>query len=212
MITIFIRTLILYTILIGVMRIMGKRQIGELEVSDLVTTLLLSEIASLPIEDPQMPIIYSVIPIVTLLSLEVILSVVLTRFPKLKATFSGIPSMIISKGKLSQKELKKNRISLDELLSELRQKDVADIDDVEYAILERNGKLSVICKNELPGSSGIAHAIVIDGRISEYNLSFLGLTKDWVLKQADRNKCRLDDIFLLTVNDAGKINIYIKEE
>lgn len=222
MITIFIRTLIIYAVLIGVMRIMGKRQIGELEVSDLVTTLLLSEIATAPIENHDIPIIHAVIPIAILISVEVIISMLMTKSEKIKNLFEGQPSVLIRNGLLLQDELKKNRIALDELLSELRQKDIADISDVEYAILEHNGKLSTICKSpaqtptkedlniQTPGA-GIAHPIVIDGKINETELKSIGKDLSWVAAREKEYGCELKKIFLLTVDDAGKIN-FIKKE
>ena len=210
MITIFIRTLIIYTVLIGVMRIMGKRQVGELEVSDLVTTLLLSEIATGPIENCNIPIIHAVVPIVTLLSVEVIISVALTKSQRLKNLFGGKPATIIRNGILDQKELKNNRISLDELLSELRQSNVTNISDVKYAILEHNGKFSIIRPADAK-ESGIAHPIILDGKISIQNLIASGKDRDWLNEQIQMLDYKSQDIFLMTIDDSGKVDIIRKE-
>ncbi len=223
MITIFIRTLIIYAVLIGVIRIMGKRQVGELEVSDLVTSLLLSELAITPIENHDIPIIHAVIPITALLCVEVVISMLMIKNTRIKNLFEGKPSILIKNGVLSQKELKKNRLSLDELLSELRQKDIADIADVEYAILEHNGKLSAICKESVQPptkaelnisapDAGLAHPVIIDGKINESELTLSGKDRSWIVSQAKAHSCKLENIFLLTVNDAGTINLIKKEK
>lgn len=211
MITIFIRTLIIYVVLIGVMRIMGKRQVGELEVSDLVTTLILSEIATAPIADHNIPIIHAVIPIITLLSTEVIISVLITKSSKFKSLFGGRPSIIIKDGVLDQKELKNNRLSVDEILSELRQSDATNISDVKYAILEHNGRFSIVC-GAGKGAPGIAHPIIIDGKISERSLSEAKKNIDWVNARAKDAGCRPEDIFLLSIDDAGTVNLIKKEK
>ena len=126
----YIRSIILYFLLIATIRLMGKRQIGELEVTDFVTTLILSEIASLPITDQSVPVMHAVIPLVTILSLEVLLSVILLKFPALKNLASARPTVLIRHGTLEQKELGRIRISLDELISELRQSGVSSLEDV----------------------------------------------------------------------------------
>ena len=210
MITIFMRTLIIYAVLIGVMRIMGKRQVGELEVSDLVTTLLLSEIATVPIENNNVPIIHAVIPIVTLLSVEVIIAMILTKSHKLKNLFGGKPSVIIKNGILNQKELKNNRISLEELLCELRQNNVTNIQDVKYALLEHNGKFSIICNPDAQ-ESGIAHPIIMDKKVSLQNLCAMNKNEEWLKKRLQDSKCNLEDVFLMTIDDSDTVYIIRKE-
>ena len=130
------------------MRLMGKRQIGQLEVTDFVTTLLLSEIATLPLEDPDIPIINALIPMITLLTFEVVSSTILCRTPRLKNLFSSRPGFLIRNGKLEQKEMIKNRISPDELMSELRQNGYTELSEVAYAIIEQDGTLTVIPRSE----------------------------------------------------------------
>jgi uncharacterized membrane protein YcaP (DUF421 family) len=223
MVTVYIRTLIIYIILISAMRLMGKRQIGELQVAELVTTLMISELAVIPMQNTDTPVAYSVIPIVLLLSIEVISSFVLTKCAKLRSIFHGKPSIIILRGKLIQSELSRLRINLNELLSELRLKDISDIDDVEYAILEENGKLSVFTKREKnnftpadaglkPEENGIAHAVIIDGSVSDINLALAQKDRRWLDKYLKENNYLISDVFMMTVDDAGKINVIKRDK
>ena len=146
MLTILLRTLIVYVILIVTMRLMGKRQLGELEISELVTTLLISEIASLPIVEQKLPLVYAVVPLVTILTLEVALSILLLKCPRLKNVASSRPSILIRGGKIDQGEMRKSRISIDELISEVRQAGFSTLDEIDYAIVEQNGKISILPK------------------------------------------------------------------
>lgn len=222
MTTIFLRTIIVYTILTVAMRIMGKRQIGELEVSELVTTLMLSEIATIPIENQQIPIIYAVIPIITLLFIEVFSSVVLIKLPILKSMVSARPSILIKHGRIDQKELRRNRVSIDELMSELRAADCADPTNVAYAILEKNGKLTVIpmasakppTSNDLGikvGVGGMMHSIIIDGRLCRNNLDASGMSDMWFKNRVAEFPCPISEIFFFGVDDSGK-TVLIKKE
>ena len=223
MITILIRTVIIYLILTLTMRLMGKRQLGELEPSELVTTFLLSEIASLPITNLDIPIMFAIIPIITLLSLEVFASVLLIKVPALKNLLSPRPNVIIEKGKLRQDELQKLRISTDELLSELRQSGVTDISEVYYAILEENGKLSVIPKAKhtpptakqlgIPVTEcGISHILISDGKLNRHGIKTLGLSSSDIKSFIEENDLSVKDVFLLTKNDGGYYNIILKEK
>ncbi len=218
MYTLLFRTIITYILLIGAMRLMGKRQLGELELSEFVITMLLSELASIPIADNTIPLTFSLLPIIVLLSLEVIVSFVAIKNRKMKKIIGGSPSIIINKGKICKSEMEKVRISLDELLAQLRIKDISDISDVEYAILEENGQISVIPKmharnatlgdlNIKTAEKGITHTIVADGQISDFNLKIIGHNRKWLYSQLKKQKCSLRDIFLLTVDDTGKINL-----
>ena len=146
MIVLLIRTIIIYIFLLLTMRLMGKRQLGELEISELVSTLLLSDIASLPITNQEIPLTYAIVPILAITAFEVSSSLLLTKVPRLKYILSTRPSVVIQKGKINKSELLKNRISVDELISELRQKSITDISQVDYAIIEQNGKMTVIPK------------------------------------------------------------------
>ena len=146
MISIFIKTLIVYVILVGVMRILGKRQLGELELSELITTILLSEIASMPITNQDASLIDAFISIATITLLEVGFSILISKFPKIKNTLASSPSVLIYDGVINQAQMIKNRISPEELLSELRLKNITDPAHVKYAIIEPNGMVSVIPK------------------------------------------------------------------
>lgn len=222
MLIILFRTLIVYTLLICTMRFMGKRQLGELEITELVTTLLVSEIASLPIETPDIPIMHAVIPLVTILTLEVTLSVILLKCPKLKNVASARPSILIRHGKLEQAELLRIRISIDELISEVRQAGIASLADVDYAILEQNGKISVIpCRTSQPPDAktlgvpvdepGIMHALIEDGRVNAYNLSLLKLDRSWLNARLAERAAVAADIFYLGIDDAQHLYWIEKE-
>ena len=223
MLTILLRTLIVYGILIGTMRLMGKRQLGELEISELVTTLLISEIASLPIENPNVPVIVVIIPLITILTLEISLSVILLKCPRLKNLASTRPSILIRQGKVDQQELRRVRISVDELISEVRQSGIAALDDVEYAILEQNGKISVIarrgaqppCADDLSLSlpeCGIVHILIADGRINRYNMRLLRLNDTDIDRYLSEKGLPAADVFLLGMNDAGELYWIEKEK
>ncbi len=222
MLTVLVRVILIYVILIGTMRLMGKRQIGELQLSELVTTILLSELASQPITDEQIPLAFAIIPVATLLCFEIIISFAVTKVAWLKPIFDGKPSILIRSGKLDQKELVRVRISLEELLSSLRIAGAADISEVDYAILEQNGQLSVFLKkSDTPptrsemniGSreSGVAHAVIVDSKISDYDLKLIGKDRRWLKKRLDHYKTELDSVFLFSVDDAGKENLLKKQ-
>lgn len=208
MVTIFFRTVIVYTLLLCAMKLMGKRQIGELEISDLVTTLMLSELAVSPISDNNIPLLHAIVPILILISFEIILTFITTKNNFLKKIMSTKPSYIIKKGILQQKELVKIRMSVDEFIGELRLKDTADIQDVDYAILESNGQMSVFPKN----ANGIAHSLVVDGDINLKNLQLLGHDEAWVMKKIQNHHCTLKDTFLFTVDDNGNENFIRRKE
>ena len=207
MASIVIRTIIIYLLLSFSLRIMGKRQIGELDIVELVSTLLISEIAAIPIDDPDIPLLNAIIPILLLISIEIIISSVKNKSEKLKRVVEGTPSYIIYKGRLLQKELSKNRLSVNELLAELRSQGVTDISEVSYAILEQNGTLSIVKKSD----SAPAHTLVIDGEILRGPLTRLGYNDTWLNKQLDGASLELKEVFLMTVTDDGKLN-FIKKE
>ena len=208
MLTILIRTVIVYVILLCIMRLMGKRQLGELEISELVTTLLLSEIASLPIENQSIPLVYAIIPLVTILTFEVTLSIILVKCPCLKNLASARPSVLIRHGILDQKELRR--------ISEVRQSGLSSLDEVDYAILEQNGKISIIPKKSAqpptakdmhlaPAENGIVHTMVADGKINRYNLQLLQLGNGWVDERLQAQGWGLEEVFFLGIDDSGKL-------
>ncbi|MGI6753845.1 MAG: DUF421 domain-containing protein [Eubacteriales bacterium] len=223
MTTILLRTLIIYILLISVMRLMGKRQIGQLEVSELAVTLILSEIAAMPIENQEIPISYALIPIVTILTFEVVMSVVQMKYPKLKNLVSTRPSALIEKGEINQKELERVRISADELIGKLRQKDIADIKEVNYAILEQSGQLTVIKKAEhkqptlqdlalRADDNGIMHILVDNGYVNKYNLHRQNKSFEWLMSKLDEQNIRLCEVFLFMIDDSGNTRCIKKDK
>ncbi len=223
MTTLLIRTVLIYIFLISIMRLMGKRQLGELEVSELVSTILLSDIASLPITDQAIPLLYAVIPIVTITAFEVGMSLLLTKVRFFKNILSARPAALIRKGRIDKKEMMKNRISIDELLSELRQQGLSNINEVEYAIIEQNGKMTVLPKQRysqptyedlglLPKERGICHVLISDGRIDRYGLKITNKTEDWLLHTLNEQSTRPDEVFLMTLDDSGQTNIIKRSE
>ena len=223
MATVFLRTFIMFALLFGAIRLMGKRQVGELEISELVITFMLSELAVMPISDKNIPLLYSVIPILILLSVEVILSFIISKSSTVKKLLLGRPSVIINKGKLDQKELQRLRMSATELMSELRLKGISSVYDVDYAIVEDNGQLSVFTKKSVspltPEDAGIiirdtgmSHCVVIEGKIYEENLKLTGKSEKWVETAAEDNGASVDDIFLMTVDDCDNVYIIRKED
>ena len=223
MATVLFRTLIIYIFLIVIMRLMGKRQIGELEISDLATTFLISEIASLPITDNELPLSHAIIPIITLLVLEVLFSFLLSRFPKIKSLLSVRPTTIIKDGVICQKAMFNTRLSFDELFSELRQQGIDDISEIKYAILEQNGTISVIQKAKYrqpnaeqlhlkPKETGLFHIVIEQGSINKHGLSSLSITESYVRKELSRRNLTVKDVYLMLINDANEIKIIKKEK
>ncbi len=223
MITLFIRTLLIYFILLVSIRLMGKRQVGELQITEFIVTFMLSELATMPIVDKRAPVSYAIVPILLLLSLEVIFSFIISKLPSLKKLFFGSPGVLIARGEIMQKELARNRIDINELLAELRLKDIADPTEVEYAILEDNGKLSVIKKASVSPATpndiglkikerGIAHPLIICGTVSEAGLKMAGKTDGWLKSELRDAKAQIKDVFLFTVDDLGQTDIIMKEK
>ena len=222
MITILVRTLIVYSVLILIMRLMGKRQIGELEVTDLVTTLLLSEIASLPVTNHEIPISHAILPMVTLLILEVASSWVLIRMPRLKNLVSARPTVIIHKGVLQQKALMDLRISLDELMSEIRQQGLTDLGQVEHAILEKNGKLTLLPRARFAppnaeqlglrvNENTLMHIVYSNGIYSTAGLELIGRDRVWLDKQLQKRGLDPRDLFCVTADEDGNL-FWIRKE
>ncbi len=213
-----IRTFIIYILLIVVMRVTGKRQIGELEISEFVSTILISEIAAAPISQHEVPLSFAVVPILLIISLEIAISFLATRFDVMKKIFLGSPSVLIRQGEVQPKELTKARMSLEELLCQIRESGISTIEDVNYAVLESDGTLSIIPKVHarpvtvgdlslnIP-ENGIAHAVVVDGVIKKEALDGSGKTCDWVKKEIKKACIELGDIFLMSVDDADHIYI-----
>ena len=202
LITVLIRTVLIYIILIAVMRMLGKRQIGELELSELVITIMLSELAVTPIMDINIPLLHTIVPIAVLVSLEVIFTYAETKNTIFKKMLSDEPSILINRGVIDQNELSKVRLTVEELLSELRLKDISDVSTVYYAILEKNGQLSVFPRSD--PENGIMHPLVIDGFVLRDNIAQTGRSEAWLLKQLEKHDTELSETFLFSVDDSGK--------
>lgn len=213
-----IRATVIYLLLIFTIRITGKRQIGELEVSELVSTFLISEIAAAPIGNQEIPLTFAIVPMLLVVSLEVIVSYAVTRFEFAKLLFLGRPLYLIRRGQIDRRALADARMTVEELLSELRQSGVTALEDVNYAILENNGKLSVIPKADASPPSaadlgvkvrerGIAHAVVVDGKIKDEVLRGVGKDKRWVENTLRAQNLGAAEVFIMTVDDADEIHI-----
>ena len=217
-----IRTVLLYILIVLALKITGKRQISELQTSELVVTLLISNIATIPMQNPGQPLVSGVIPIIVLVALEVIVSVLMLKSSKFRKLICGSPVVLIKEGKIMQNELKMLRMTVEDLFEELRQMDVFSIEDVDYAIAETNGTLSVLKKQEKqpPNAStlgiktqneGIEAVVVSDGEISDFSLGLCGLSKKWLEGILQDEKVSLGEIFIMTANK-NKIYKIIKKE
>ena len=223
MITIVFRTAIVYILISVLLRCMGKRQVGELELSDLVATLLLSEVASLPIADTNVPLLYAIVPLLLVLSFEIILTYLKTKSSSLKKILEGKPSFLICRGKLDQGELERMRISIEEFIGECRLQGYTDLSDIDYAILEQDGQLSIfprakrqpLCPEDIgvkTKDKGLSHPVILDGRVQDNHLSMLGLDRRWLEKECTRRGREIKDVFLMTVDDSGGILFYGKDK
>ena len=212
--TILIRTIILYVIVIFVVRLMGKRQIGQLQPTELVVTILLSEIAAIPLENNSVPLINSVAAVILLACLEVISSGIALKSGKYRRIVEGNAVFIIKEGKLDVKALKKLRYSIDDIMEGLRQKDVFDISDVEYAVVETNGNLSVLLKaDKIPltlesidkkgEEKGIPAVVIADGKYIYSNFSLCKTSREKIDKILRKEKTVVDEVMLMTLDKKG---------
>ena len=224
MVIAFVRTIILYLFIIAGIRLMGKRQVGELEPSELVLALIIADLAAVPMQDFGIPLLSGIIPIFTLLALTMIISVASMKSVKFRALICGRPSIIVENGKLKQAEMSKNRFTVDELMEELRMKGITDISTVKYAILETNGQLSVLPFADqkppsakdmslAPQEAGLPLVLINDGRVLEHNLKLRGYDETWLEKQLKAHKVkRPDQVYLRTADELGRVYLAPKEE
>ena len=211
----YLRTIIVYLVLILVIRLLGKRQIGQMEPSEFVVAMLLADLASVPMQDSSIPLIAGIVPILTVLAAELILSGLSMGSVKVRRLLCGKPVILIGNGKILQNNLRRTRVTLDELMGHLREKDVLDIGQVQYAILETNGNLSVFpYPRHMPASAedagihpqkqGLPVTLVDDGSLQKQNLSLARKNEDWVRQTLARYKATVSDTFLLTVDENGR--------
>ena len=223
MIISYIRTIFLYAVLIAVIRLMGKRQIGQMEPSEFVVTMLVANLASIPMQDSAIPLFSGLVPILTVLGVELCLSTLSLGSIRLRKLLCGKPVILIENGNILQENLRKTRVTLDELTGHLREKDVLDLQSVQFAILETNGNLSVFpYPKERPATAQEAGVstreqflpltIVSDGKLLEENLQKAGKDSRWVKKILAQNNADLEDTWLLTVDGGDHILFYRREK
>ncbi len=192
---IILRTIFFYFFITASYRIMGKREIGQLGIVDLIVSILIAELVAISIENINDSIINTILPIIALVLIEVIFGFISLKSRKFRNIFSEKPSVIITNGKINFKEMVKQRYSLDDLLLQLRQKDVKSVEDVEYAILEPNGKLSVFKYNFFKTKTNFPLPVIIDGKIQKKTLKYIDKTESFVKYNLRKNNLTIDKIF-----------------
>lgn len=223
MILSYFRTVVLYLILITVIRLLGKRQIGELEPSEFVVTMLVADLASIPMQDGGIPLLSGLIPILTVLGLELVLSHLSMKSLKLRRLLCGKPVILIENGKLLQNNLRKTTVTIDELTGHLREKDVLDLSQVQYAILETSGSLSVFLYPKFQPASANAAGITVgeqylpvtlisDGKLMSENLRLSGKDRAWLDRELKHRRTTVAQTWLMTVDQGNNVLWYPKEE
>lgn len=203
------------------MRLLGKRQLGEMEISEFIVAALIADLAASPLQDIGIPLLNGLVPIAVLFCLEMLIAGTTMKSIRLRKLFFGTPSVIIENGRINVPEMRKNRFTPDELMQELRSQSVSDITTVNYALLETNGQLNIILNQAdqpLTASgmgialqeTGYPHIIINDGRILENNLRMLGRDENWLKKQLGGK--RAEEIYLFTLTDTGKTFCQAKEK
>lgn len=222
MVITLIRAAVLYGVLIFAVRLMGKRQVGEMEPAEFVVTMLVANLASAPMQENTLPLVTGLVPIFTVLGLELILSMLALKFVPLRRVLCGTPLLLIRDGAVDQRALRMSRVSMDELTQKLREKDVFDLKTVKHAILETDGELSVLlysaCRPpsaqrlglEVPDTE-LPCSVISDGRIQPGALRDAGYDRAWLKAELDRLGLRPEQVFLFTV-DAGGGTLLIRKE
>lgn len=219
----YIRAIILYIILILAIRLMGKRQIGELEPTEFVVAILLADLASIPMQDTSIPLLSGILPILTVLSIELILSVLSLRFRGVRKFLTGNPIMLIENGKILSHNLSKTRITIDELMQQLRRNGICDISTVQFAILEVDGQISTLLypKHQPPTAADmhvkvengeLPMVVISDGEVLESYLAAAGRNRAWLNQQLRKLRCSERDIFLMTVTKSGRLYVSMEEK
>lgn len=220
-----LRTLIMYIVVVGALRMMGKRQIGELEASELVVTIIISDIAAMPITNMGVPLITNIIAILTLMLLEIFISFGAFKSPKMRSIMYGKPSTFFKNGKFNQKEMLRQRFNVADIMEEIRGNGVCSLSDVEYIVMETNGKVSVILKQSASAvtpeqlkietePARLSYIIVDNGLPIRSSMKQLGLTEEWLQKQIkEKGLKNVNDIFYLSFEaDTGKTVLIPREE
>lgn len=222
MIISIIRTLILYAVIIIAVRLMGKRQISELQTSELVVTLLISDIAAIPMQNTSQPLLSGFVPMLILVMCEIILSVLMIKHSKFRRFVCGKPQIVINNGTIDQQQMKRLRMSNEDLMEQLRQADVFSLNDVAYAIVETNGKMSILKKGEsspptakmlgIKSETEDFDVVVINqGIISDFALRLCNISNQWVKNTLTENKINQNDVYMMTANKSKEYNIITKE-
>ena len=223
MFNIIARTLILYVALIIMMRVMGKRQIGELQPYELVLTLMIANLATSPMENTAVPLLYGIVPILTLVFAQILLTFLSLKSEKFRRTLVGNPLVVIAKGRIVEEELHRLRYNLNDLIELLRSKDVLDIGDVEYALVEPSGSLSVILKSHLrpvnaedmviaPPYEGLSRTLILDGHINHSNLALAGKDTTWLNKQVQQYGAQhVNQVLLAQLDSHGDFYMQAKK-
>ena len=218
MVTAFFRTLILYLLLITGLRLTGKRQLGELEPVELVLTLLISDLASVPMQDFGIPLLCGIVPILVLLCLSMLLSCLSLRSVRFRSLICGQPTLIIRDGHIQQQAMRRNRLTVDELMESLRMQGVTTPEDVKYAVLETSGQISLLLHSDCQPltarqlglssqeDAALPTILINDGRLMRGRLKEYGLDEAWLQKELARHGLhRSRDVFLLSVDENGTV-------
>ncbi len=225
MLNIVVRTLILYIAVVASLRIMGKRQIGELQPSELVVAIMISDLASVPMQAIDIPIISGILPVITLIIAEVLMSFLSLKSRRMRKIISGEPSIVIYDGKINEKELERLRFNINDLLAELRLNSCHDISDVEVAIIETSGKLSVIPKDTARGVTvedmqnenirrdGLPCTVIADGELNEKELMRSGKSRKWLDDKLRKNGIKdIKEVFMASVDAEGELFLQKKDK
>ena len=219
----FFRAVVLYLIVLVVMRLMGKREIGQLQPFELAISIMIADLASIPMTEIGIPIFNGIVPILGLLVMHLILSLINLKSLKAREIICGKPSILIYRGKINEKELKKERFTINELEERLRGNNVVNLGDVEYAILETSGQVTVIQKPEkrntipedfniVPEYEGIPYDLVVDGKVMNKNLKAIGKNYNWLKKQVEKFDIKPEEALVVTIDGKGQIFCQKKEE
>ena len=219
----FFRAIVLYLIVLVVMRLMGKREIGQLQPFELAISIMIADLASIPMTEIGIPIFNGIVPILGLLVMHLILSLINLKSLKAREIICGKPSILIYRGKINEKELKKERFTINDLEERLRGNNVVNLGDVEYAILETSGQVTVIQKPEkrntipedfniVPEYEGIPYDLVVDGKVMNKNLKAIGKNYNWLKKQVEKFDIKPEEALVVTIDGKGQIFCQKKEE
>lgn len=217
-----LRTLILYCAVIAAVRLMGKRQIGELDPSELVVTILVSDLAAVPMQDLGIPMVAGLVPIATLIVLEILLSFLALKSRSFRRLINGQPAIIIRGGQLDIKKLRQMRLTTDEVIETLRKQNVSSVSDVKYGVIEPDGSLSVVLKQPqqqvtaemlglTPKDTGLPLVVVSDGKLVSRSLQLLHLDPRDIENRLKNQSIALSDVFLMTLDDCGNTFLQRKE-